>query len=292
MSYTIVTDACCDLPASYVTGRKDFVVIPMSYQVDGEICELNPLNPSFEQSTHEFYEKLNNGANATTFQINQLGWQEALTPLLEEGKDVLAIVFSSGLSGTYLASQAAVQTLQKKYPERKIASVDSLSASMGQGLLVHYALQKRDEGLDFEQNVQWIKDNAQNTIHWFTVNDLHFLHRGGRVSAASAYFGSMLKIKPVLNVNWEGKLIPREKVQGRKRALRALLEKAQEFAIEPDKQMMFLSHGDCLEDAQWLAEKVKEELHVPEILISQIGPIIGCHSGPGTVALFFMSKGR
>jgi DegV family protein with EDD domain len=179
-----------------------------------------------------------------------------------------------------------------EFPDRKLFLIDSKCASMGLGILVHYALQKRDSGASIEDTAAWVTNNLQKVNHWFTVDDLQFLRRGGRLSATSAYLGGIMKIKPVLQVNEEGKLIPREKVQGRKRSLRVLFEKVKENAVEPEKQTIFLSHGDCLEEAEWLASILRDELHVKDVMLSFIGPVVGSHSGPGTMAIFFMGNHR
>lgn len=292
MAYWIITDACCDLPTEYISKQEDFLVVPMSYQIDGKVYELNPTKAGLDRLTHEFYDMLRDDKIATTFQVNQQAWMDVLTPHCEKGEKLLVIAFSSGLSGTYNAAKLAGQELERQYPDCAVRVIDSLSASAGQGLLVDYALQNRAKGMSFEENATWTNDNVENLIHWFTVDDLHCLKRGGRVSAASAYFGTMLKIKPVLHVDYQGHLIPMEKVQGRKHSLRSLFDKAKEFAVNPDQQTMFISHGDCLEEAQWLKEKLQTELNVPNVQLSMIGPVIGSHSGPGTVALFFMGKGR
>ena len=290
MSFWIATDACCDLPSSFSKAQNQFVVVPMSYQLDSEVSEIDPYENDLDAKMHLFYQKLLNGSVSTTFQVNQHKWEEYLNPLCDTGHDILILVFSSALSGTYASAIAAAEELRRNYPDRTIRVVDTLSASLGQGMFVHHMLGLRDSGKDIEECYQYALDNAQRMIHWFTIDDLHFLRRGGRVSGASAYIGSILKIKPVMNVNPEGKLVPREKVQGRKRSLHSLYEKAKKYAFEPEKQTFFISHGDCAEDAAWLADKLKTELGVPEVIISMIGPIIGSHSGPNTVALFFMGE--
>jgi len=290
MSFWIVTDACCDLPVDYIKKQHDLHIVPMSYQIDGKVSEIDLTDDKLAGRVHEFYDQLLDGKIATTFQVNQQEWVSHVEPLLAEGHDVLMLVFSSSLSGMYMTSKAAVAELQEKYPQRKIYTFDTRCASLGEGLLVHYALQYRDTGHGIEETLQWATQNAQRIIHWFTVTDLHFLHRGGRLSATSAYLGTILKIKPVLNVDPKGRLIPRIKVQGRKHSLKELYEKVAQDAIEPEKQTMFISHGDSEKDAQWLAERLQDKLHVPEVLISLIGPIVGSHSGPGTVAVFFMDK--
>lgn len=290
MAFWIVTDACCDLPATYIKKQRNFLVAPMSYQIDGDVKQIDPLDPNPEQTARAFYQKLEDGSNATTFQVTHQNWMDLLSPVCQQGDDVLVLAFSSGLSGTCASAITAVAELREKYPAQKILVVDSLCASLGEGLFVHLTLAQRDSGKGIEECHRFALDLVPRLIHWFTVDDLHFLRRGGRVSATSAYLGSILKIKPVLNVDPKGKLIPREKVQGRKRSLRSLFEKVREYAFEPEKQTMFISHGDCQEDAQWLADKLKAELHVPEVMVSPIGPIIGSHSGPGTVAMFFVGK--
>ena len=290
MALWIVTDACSDLPASYTRSQKDFLVSPMNYQLGGESLRIDPMDEHPEATAHIFYEKLRNGGMATTAQINQVEWTSLVKPLMAAGHDVLMLVFSSGLSGTCMAAKLMVDELAPQYPGQKLYVVDSVSASMGEGLFVHHVLQYRDSGRNADECYAYARDLAPRIIHWFTVDDLQFLRRGGRVSAASAYLGGILKIKPVLNVDPKGKLIPREKVQGRKKSLRALFEMVKKYAAEPEKQTLFLSHGDCPEEAQWLANKLREELGVKDIMVSTIGPIIGAHSGPGTVAIFFEGK--
>ncbi len=290
MSFWIVTDACCDLPADYIKNQKDLYIVPMSYQIEGKVHEIQLTDPELPKQNRLFYDQLRNGAVATTFQVTQNEWMEHVTPLLEQGNDVLMLVFSSSLSGMYLTAKSAEAELKEKYPDRKIFAFDTRCASMGEGMLVHYALQYRDEGHSFDETLQWVTENALRFIHWFTVTDLHFLHRGGRLSATSAYLGSILKIKPVLNVDPIGRLVPRVKVQGRKRSLKELFEKTEQDAQNPSQQTMFISHGDCEDEAMWLADRLKSKLGVPEVMVSTIGPIVGSHAGPGTVAVFFLDK--
>lgn len=290
MALWIVTDACSDLPASYAKAQKDFLVSPMNYQLDGQSKRIDPMDEHPDETAHVFYDKLREGGTATTAQINQVDWTTLVKPLMDQGHDVIMLVFSSGLSGTYMAAKLAVDELAPKYPGQKLYAVDSLSASMGEGLFVHHVLKYRDSGKSAEECFAFAKEIAPRIIHWFTVDDLQFLRRGGRVSAASAYLGGILKIKPVLNVDPKGKLIAREKVQGRKKSLRALCDMVERYARTPSEQTMFISHGDCPDDAAWLAARLRKTLGVQEILISVIGPIIGAHSGPGTVAVFFEGK--
>ena len=290
MAFWIVTDACSDLPVSYIKQQRDLYIVPMSYQIDGKVHEIDLTDETLAGRVKAFYDQLTDGKVATTIQVNQNEWVEHIEPLLKQGHDVLMLVLSGSLSGMYATSKLAEAELHEKYPERKIYTFNTRCASLGEGLLVHMALQQRQAGRTIEETYQWVSDNALRVIHWLTVNDLHFLARGGRLSATSATFGSILKIKPVLNVDPNGRLVPRIKVQGRKHSLKALFEKVAETALQPDKQTMFISHGDSQKDAQWLAERLKDKLNVPEVLVSQIGPIVGSHAGPGTVAVFFMDK--
>ena len=286
--YWIVTDTGSDLPKSYIDAREAFRVLPITITLDGKTV----VPDGTEAFAQEIYAQLRAGKVITTAQINAHAWKEAFEPLLQAGQDVLAIVFSSGLSGTCQAAMLAAQELRPRYPERQLEVIDSLGASMGQGLLVHYALENRAQGLSLADNAQWVRQHVLKLAHWFTVDDLMFLLRGGRVSAASAYLGTMMRIKPILHVDDEGKLIPREKVQGRKRSIRRLLEKMKEHAVDPQEQVVFISHGDCQEEAQRLADMIRQELHPKDVYIGMIGPVIGAHAGPGTIALFFLADQR
>lgn len=288
MSFWIVTDSGTDFPESYMQKQKNLTIVPMMYQIEGQFHTPD----GSEESTKAFYAKLRSGVVATTSQVTIETWKETFKKILLSGQDVLCITFSSALSGTYEAAASAKAQLDAEYPNGKLIVIDSKCASLGHGLLVHYALQKRDSGASIEDTAQWVSDNLQKVIHWFTVDDLQFLRRGGRLSAASAYLGGIMKIKPILQVNEEGKLIPREKVQGRKRSLRVLFDKVKENAVEPEKQTIFISHGDCLEEAEWLASILRDELHAKDVMIGFIGPVIGSHSGPGTMAIFFMGNQR
>ena len=290
MSFWIVTDAACDLPKSYADQVEKFTVMPMYYHLNGQDY---PVTLGDENTWHGFYDALRAGQVATTAQVSAAEYQKVFRELAKKGEEILCIVFSSGLSGTYQAAKLAQDMVMEEMPGVKLLVVDSLCASAGQGLLVHYAIQKRKEGLTLEETAQWLVDNRQKLIHWFTVDDLGTLKRGGRVSATAAFMGSMLKIKPILHVNYEGKLIPREKVQGRKKSLKALAEKINEFAVPHEGQTLFISHGDCREDAEYTLECAKALGFQPkDVLITAIGAIIGAHSGPGTMAVFFLGENR
>ena len=232
------------------------------------------------------------GEMATTAAVNVADYTSVLEPLLEQGKDVLVLAFSSGLSATYQSSVIAVEELRARFPERKIFTVDTLCASLGQGLLVYLAAKKQQAGASIEEVRDWAEENKLHLCHWFTVDDLHFLKRGGRISAATAVLGSMLHIKPVLHVDDEGHLINMGKARGRGASLTALVDHMEETAIDPASQVVFISHGDCLADAEKVAGDVKKRLGVKEVVINHVGPVIGAHSGPGTLALFFLGSRR
>lgn len=286
--YWIVTDSTIDMPKRYVDSQENFRVLNMSYTMDG----VSYVPDGTDENSREIYRQLRAGKNIVTAQVNSESWREAFEEILAEGDDLLVIAFSSGLSGTCQAAFTAAEEAREKYPDRKLEVIDSLCASAGEGMLVDYALRNRDRGMSLEENAAWVRENVQNIIHWFTVDDLMFLMRGGRVGAVSAYIGSLVKIKPVLHVNEEGKLIPREKVQGRRKSIRALADKVKQNIVNPEGQLVLISHGDCEAEAQSLADMIKAELPVAEVRLSYIGPIVGAHSGPGTLAVFFMGKGR
>ena len=289
MSYWIVTDAGSDLPLSYVQQQEKLKVIPMPYRLDDKEYRLGAVE---EASIASFYKRLNEGGMATTSQVTTADYVTLFREHAARGESLLCLSMSSGISGSFQSAMIARQMVMEEYPTAQIQVVDSLGASLGQGLLVHYALQGRSQGKTLDELAQWVTDNRQKMISWFTVDDLNFLFRGGRVTRTSALLGSMLRIKPVLHVNPEGKLIPKDKVQGRKRSLRELADKAIEYANPKKGQTMFISHGDCEADAQLVAKHIKEALPDTEFMISPIGAVIGSHSGPGTVALFFMGDHR
>ena len=286
--YVITTDNNSDLPEKYL---KDHGVgcMYLSYSMDGK----NYTHENFLPE-HEFYEAMRNGSMPTTAQVNPENAKALLEPYLKEGKDILHIAFSSGLSGTYNSSRIAAEELMEEYPDRKIIVVDSLSASLGQGLLVWLAQQKKELGQTLEDVADWVEKNKLKMVHLFTVDDLNHLYRGGRVSRTTAIVGSMLNIKPVLHVDNEGKLTAIGKVRGRKKALQELVklmdEKIGSFGADCDT--IFISHGDCEQDAQYVAAKVKEKYNIKNIIINQVCATIGAHSGPGTMALFFVGDVR
>lgn len=287
--FVIVTDSSADLPADLVR-ELGVEVLPLSFTIQGKTYRNYP--DGREMAPGAFYQLLRSGGMATTSAVNVADYTAALEPLLQEGKDVLLLVFSSGLSATYQSSVIAVEELREKYPDRKLFTVDTLCASLGQGLLVWHAVEQKRKGASIEAVRDWVEENKLHLCHWFTVDDLHFLKRGGRISAATAVVGSMLSIKPVLHVDDEGHLINVAKARGRNASLTALVDHMEQTAIDPAGQIIFISHGDCLADAQKVADEVRRRMGVKDIVINHVGPVIGAHSGPGTVALFFLGTKR
>ena len=285
-NYQIITDSGCDLPQSLLDtlGVKS---VPLYVNFRGA-----EQPDSVDEGIKELYDGLRGGEAATTSAVNPDRWAAMIEPSLAEGKDAVVIAFSSGLSTTYQSAVIAGRELMEKYPERKVHVVDSLCASLGQGLLVWYACKKRDEGLSAPELAQWLEEHKLNLCHWFTVDDLMYLKRGGRISAATAVLGTMLSIKPVLHMDDEGHLINVSKARGRKASIDALARKFSELDGGFDNSTVFISHGDCEEDAKYLAEKVKAEYGVKEVVIGYVGAVIGSHSGPGTLAFFFLGKHR
>lgn len=287
--YVILTDSNADLTPE-LEKELGVGVFPMEFTVEEQTYFNYPDERDLSSKT--FYKMLRDGKNSKTVQGNSTRFCEFFEPYLKEGKDIVYIAFSSGLSGTYHSSTMAKKELLEKYPDRQIFISDSLAASMGEGLLVYHAVRQQRAGKTAEEVYQWVEENKLHLCHWFTVEDLYFLKRGGRVSGATALVGTMLGIKPVLHVDDEGHLINVSKARGRRQSLLALLENMEKTCMKPEQQVVFISHGDCEEDARWLAEQVKQKLHVKEVEIGYIGPVIGSHSGPGTVALFFLGSKR
>ena len=287
--YVLFTDATADLPND-LFERMDIQVIPMDFEMGGTNYTHYP--DGRELSSTEFFQRIQNGEMATTSQINVTRYYDFFTPFLKAGKDILYLSFSSGLSGTYQASVLACNELMEEYKERKIVSIDTLCASGGEGLLVYMAAQRKQAGMSMDELVTWVETNRLNICHWFTVDDLHHLKRGGRISAISATFGTALNIKPLLHVDTEGKLAVHSKIRGKKRCIEKLLECMTESAIEPDKNPVVITHSNCYEDAAILADKVKEIFHTSDITISDMSPIIGAHTGSGTLVLTFLGTQR
>ena len=286
MSYRIITDNCCDFPAS-MYEELNLSVVPLVVRFQEKEVSLYS-----EAWLKDMYHGMRAGEVATTAAVNPQGWEEVIEPVLAAGQDALVLAFSSGLSTTYQSAVIAATELADKYPDRKIRVVDTLCASLGQGLLVWYACKKRDEGMEFDALADWCENNKLNLCHWFTVDDLMFLKRGGRVSAATALVGTMLQIKPVLHVDDEGHLINVAKARGRKASIEALAKKVGEMGLPGENDTVFISHGDCQADVDLLTRILKEKYGVKNVFSYYVGAVIGSHSGPGTLALFFLGSKR
>lgn len=285
-TFQIITDSCCDLPAQ-VLAEREIKLVSLNLHFRGQT-----IADSTGDHIKTLYDALRSGEAATTSAVNPETWRGAIEPVLAEGRDALVLAFSSGLSTTYQSAVIAANELAEQYPERTVKVVDTLSASLGQGLMVWYACNKRDAGRSLEEVCAWCEENKQHVCQWFTVDDLMYLKRGGRVSAATALVGTMLNIKPVLHVDPEGHLISKSKVRGRKAAIEAVAAKLAELGEGWDNSTVFISHGDCLGEAEQLADILKAKYGVKEVLINYVGAVIGSHAGPGTIAFFFLGKHR
>lgn len=289
-NYIILTDSSCDLPAA-LAEELGIQVLPLKVNLDGR--EFRNYLDEREISSAEFYAALRNGGNASTSAVNPSEFVELMTPYLERGQDILYIGFATALSSTCHNGAIAAGELSEKYPGRKIYVIDSKCASMGQGLLVYLTARKRrEDGCSIEELRDFAAATAPRVVHWFTVDDLMFLKRGGRVNAATAAVGTLLNIKPVLHVDDEGYLINMSKARGRKPAIKAIADKCLRTGDNVSRQHVFISHGDCIDDAKYLASLISEGAHPIDITISSVGPVIGAHSGPGTLAVFFLGNKR
>ena len=284
--YVIFTDSSCDLPQSLVKSWG-VEVLSLEVNVEGMGTFLN-----HEIDPKKFYGYLIDKRPVKTSAANLDRFSEAFERTAKDGKDIIYIGFSTGLSATYMAGKNAADDVMEKYPECKIVTVDSLCAALGQGLLIKYAVDKKNDGATIDELKEYVEELIPRLAHWFTVEDLFFLKRGGRVSAATAVLGTALQIKPVMHVDNDGKLINMAKVRGRDASIKALFEKMKASAIDPEKQTVYIGHGECYDDAKKLADMITAEFGITDILIDYVGPVIGAHSGPGTLALFFIAKER
>ena len=283
--YVIVTDSCADMVPGFA-AENHIVELELTYTIGGVTRPCN--DPSLSRPA--FYDMVRAGEMPITAQVNIEDAVRALTPLLDAGSDLLCIMFSSALSGTYNSVRLAAEELAPQYPTQRIIVLDSLAASAGQGMLVARAVMDREQGLSLDESAERIKEDIPRQAHLFTVDDLNHLHRGGRVSKTAAVFGTMLGIKPLLHVDDAGRLIPTGKVRGRRNSLLGLVE-GMARQMDPEKCDRFaISHGDCIDDAQFVADEVCRRFGLKDYTISYVGPVIGAHSGPGTVALFFYAK--
>ena len=287
--FVIMTDSCCDMTVD-MANDLELVVLPLSLEMGDRIYRnwLDGRDIGFE----DFYARIRGGETATTSAINVGDFEAAMRKLLEQGKDILCINFSSALSTTYQSAVIAAEELRSEFPEAKILVVDSLCASLGQGLLLYLCVQEKRKGRPIEEVHAFAEATKGNICHWFTVDDLNHLKRGGRISAATALFGTMLSIKPVMHVDDEGRLVPVSKARGRKASLLALVDHMEETAVDPAHGTVFISHGDCEGDALLVANEVTRRFGNKDIHINYVGPVIGNHSGPGTMALFFVGTKR
>jgi DegV family protein with EDD domain len=285
MSYQIITDSCCDLTEQQLQ-ELNVTCANLTVMYNGETHR----NFSEPSAVKAFYDEIRGGIMATTAAANPDDWAQVMTPALEAGQDVLVITFSGGMSTTYQSAVIASKDLMEEYPQRKIIVIDSLAAALGQGMLVYHACRKRDEGMGLEELAAWVEENKFHVAHWVTVDDLSHLKRGGRISATSAIVGSMLNIKPIIHVDNDGHLINTAKVRGRKAAMEYLVKKFSETCTDFDN--VFIAHGDCPEDAAALEAMLRAKHEIKEITTGYVGPVIGAHTGPGVLVLFFMGSHR
>lgn len=285
--YIISCNNTADLPPEFLETNA-LPVACLGYSIGGE--SYNGRDAVLEPKA--FYALMREGKETKTFQVNPDGAKELLEPLVQQGYDVLHLAFSSGLSGTFSSMKIAAEELREKYPERRVVVVDTLCASMGEGLMVYKALQMKSGGASLDEVKNWVEENKLRLCHYFTVDDLNHLYRGGRVSKTAAVVGTMLGIKPVLHVDNEGKLIPVTKIRGRKQSIAKLVDYMEELTKGVQNDTFFISHGDCADEAEYLAKLIEERLGIQNHMISFVGPTIGSHSGPGTLALFFFGEKR
>ena len=285
--YVIMTDSCCDLPTN-LAGELE--VLPLRLELKGQ--EYRNYLDGREIGFQAFYNQVRAGEMPVTSAVNVGEFEEAMRPVLESGRDILCLCFSSALSTTYQSAVIAAQGLKESYPDRTVHVVDSLCASRGRGLLVWLCARERERGKTLEELLAYAEETKGKICHWFTVDDLNHLKRGGRVSAAAALFGTMLSVKPVLHVDDQGRLIPMEKCRGRKASLLALVDHMERTAVAPANQTVFISHGDCRADVDFVAEEIRRRFGTKDIRVSYVGPVIGSHTGAGVVALFFLGTER
>lgn len=286
-NYTIFTDSACDIKPE-ILHEWGVELIELSFRFEGDDREYS----NSDMDINEFYSKMRNGGIAKTSAVNPEAFEKAFEVILKQGNDVLYLGFSSALSTTFNSSRIAADELTERYPNQKIITIDTLAASAGQGLLVRMAVDKRNSGASVEDVAEFVEDNKLHMCHWFTVNDLVYLKRGGRVSPTVALVGKALGIKPVIHVSNEGKLISVSKARGRKTAVSALADKYCELAVNKADGTVYISHADCLDDAKELSAIIRDKTGAEVELITDVGTVIGAHAGPGTLALFFVGKER
>lgn len=282
--FVITADSTVDLPKAFLE-EKQVPVVSLSYIIDGATYR-----DGEGLTSKEFYDKIREGAMPTTSQVNPEQARDLFEPILKEGTDILHIAFTSGLSGTYNSCRIAAEELSEEYPDRKIIVVDSLCAASGGGMLLYKAIELKEQGKSFDEIVTWVEENKLHVCHDVTVDDLFHLHRGGRVSKASAVVGTIIKIKPIIHVNDEGKLIVIGKERGRKKALQTLVERMEEKSRGFENDIVMITHGDALEDAEYVKGLIQDKFGITNIMINPLGTVIGSHTGPGVIALFYMGN--
>lgn len=282
--FVITADSTVDLPKEFLE-EKQVPIVSLSYIIDGATYK-----DGEGLTSKEFYDKIREGAMPTTSQVNPEQARDLFEPILKEGKDILHIAFTSGLSGTYNSCRIAAEELREEYPDRKIVVVDSLCAASGGGMLLYKALEMKEQGKSFDEIATWVEENKLHVCHDVTVDDLFHLHRGGRVSKASAVVGTIIKIKPIIHVNDEGKLIVIGKERGRKKALQTLVERMEEKSQGFENDIVMITHGDALEDAEYVKGLIEEKFGITNIMINPLGTVIGSHTGPGVISIFYMGN--
>lgn len=282
--FVITADSTVDLPKAFLE-EKQVPVVSLSYIIDGATYR-----DGEGLTSKEFYDKIREGAMPTTSQVNPEQARALFEPILKGGTDILHIAFTSGLSGTYNSCRIAAEELSEEYPDRKIVVVDSLCAASGGGMLLYKAIELKEQGKSFDEIVTWVEENKLHVCHDVTVDDLFHLHRGGRVSKASAVVGTIIKIKPIIHVNDEGKLIVIGKERGRKKALQTLVERMEEKSQGFENDIVMITHGDALEDAEYVKGLIQDKFGITNIMINPLGTVIGSHTGPGVIALFYMGN--
>lgn len=286
--YIIVTDSTSDLPAD-LANELGLTVLPLTYKINDK--EYANYLDYREQSVKEFYELIKSGSQSVTSQLIPQDYIDSMTPHLEANKDILVISFSSKLSGTYNSGRLAIDELQEKYPNNKIIIIDSKSASLGEGMLVYLAAKEKEKGLSIDELTSFVESTIPTIAHWFTVDDIQHLRRGGRISAAASIVAKALSIKPIMHCSVDGELVPRNKAISRKKAIKNLYTKMTETAVK-DQKIAFIGHGDDIEAAETLKSYILETYPNIEIIINNIGPVIGSHTGQGVLALFYVANER
>lgn len=287
--FIIATESCSDLPIDLVK-KYDIAVLPMVLELEGKTY--HHYYDHREISLKTFYDKLRDKKTSTTSLVNVGEFIEFFTKLLQKGQDILYVGFSSGLSGTFQSSLIAIDMLKEEYPNQRIVAVDTLSGSLGQGYLVWRTALLREEGKTIDEIAAWLESNKLKVAHLFTVEELGTLKRGGRLSGSAAFFGTLLGVKPILRIDNEGKIAVLRKAIGRKKSLIEMVDMLKEQIVDPENQTVFIAHGDCLEEAKEVGGLIRSNVKIKDIVYSYIGPVIGAHSGPGTIAVFFMADKR